>query len=62
MKKNKSENIQRITISVPKTLLDTIDQLTENAAVSRTKWFINAALEKVEYEKKFSIDRIVFKC
>jgi len=54
-----AKNNIRITLTLPKEILDQIDEHINAQYITRTKWFIEAAKDRVEKEKKIMIDKIV---
>ncbi len=54
-----SKNNVRITLTLPKEILEQIDDHITKQYITRTKWFIEAAKDRIEKEKKLLIDKIV---
>lgn len=60
MKQSKNtKQLTRIGISVPNELLQFIDKYTEENFISRSKWFIDAAKEKMERDNLNRLDKII---
>lgn len=53
------KTLKRINLSLPEDLLEEIEKNIEENYLTRTKWFIDAALMKLAKEKDTKIDRIV---
>jgi len=49
----------RITLTLPKEVLSHIDEHIRTQYLTRTKWFIEAAKDRVEKEKKITLERII---
>lgn len=58
---NKKINVKRVSIDFPDYILDQIDAICNETFITRRKWFIDAANEKLEKEKLNKIDMIVRK-
>lgn len=56
--KTKSE-IKRVSIDIPINILDQIDTACEEQFITRRKWFIDAALSKIEKNKIEKIDSMI---
>lgn len=54
-----SKNNIRITLTLPKEILDQVDEHIAHQYINRTKWFVEAARDRIEKEKKILIDNIV---
>jgi hypothetical protein len=59
--KNQEYKAKRASFDMPEYILDQIDAICKESFITRRKWFIDAALEKLEREKIDKIDRIVKK-
>lgn len=57
----KKTNLKRITLDIPDYILEEIDAICEANFITRRKWFIDAANEKLKREKLEKIDMIVRK-
>ena len=53
-----SEN-KRVLITLPADILFTVDKHIKNEHITRTKWFVDAALDKIKKDNKKRIDEIV---
>ena len=51
--------LKRINLSLPHDIFDEIEQSIQDNYLTRTKWFIDAALMKLSKEKELKIDRVV---
>jgi len=50
---------KRVSLDFPSDLLEQIDEICKDSFMSKRKWFIDAAKEKLEKETSSKIDRIV---
>lgn len=53
------DNKKRVSLDLPVELVVIIDQICKDNFITRRKWFIDAAKEKLEKENNDKIDRIV---
>lgn len=53
------KNLKRINLSLPEDLFEEIEKSIDENYLTRTKWFVDAALMKLEKDKDSKIDRIV---
>lgn len=58
---NKKIDVKRVSLDFPNYILDQIDAICEENFITRRKWFIDAANEKLEKDKLNKIDMIVRK-
>jgi metal-responsive CopG/Arc/MetJ family transcriptional regulator len=58
---DKKKAIKRVSIDFPIFLLEKIDSICETNFMTRRKWFIDAASEKLEKERSNQIDMLVRK-
>ena len=56
-----SSNKKRILVSLPIEVLDKIDAHIKKEHITRTKWFIDAAYNKIAKDNKRRVDEIVNK-
>lgn len=56
-----SSNKKRILISLPREVLKEIDDHIEKEYITRTKWFIDAAYDKINKDRRKMIDDVVSK-
>lgn len=54
-----TNNTKRVSIDFPKELLEQIDNLCKKDFISKRKWFIDAAIDKLEKESNRKIDKLV---
>ena len=54
-----SSNKKRILISLPREVLKEIDNHIKKEYITRTKWFIDAAYDKIKKDRKRIIDDVV---
>ena len=52
-------NKKRVSLDLPPELIGIIDQICKDNFITRRKWFIDAAKEKLEKENNDKIDKIV---
>lgn len=57
----KKLNLKRISLDVPDHIVEQIDKICEESFITRRKWFIDAASEKLEKDKLNKIDMVVRK-
>jgi metal-responsive CopG/Arc/MetJ family transcriptional regulator len=57
----KKINVKRISIDFPDHILNQIDKICDENFITRRKWFIDAANEKLEKDNLNKIDMIVRK-
>ena len=57
----KKINVKRISIDFPDHILNQIDKICDESFITRRKWFIDAANEKLEKDKLNKIDMLVRK-
>lgn len=57
----KKVNVKRISLDFPDYMIERIDKICDESFITRRKWFIDAANEKLEKEKLNKIDMIVRK-
>ena len=57
----KKLNVKRVSLDFPDYILDQIDKICEETFITRRKWFIDAANEKLEKDNLNKIDMIVRK-
>ena len=50
---------KRVSLDFPINLLDQIDEICKDSFMSKRKWFIDAAIDKLEKESDKKIDKIV---
>jgi|GEM_PF-1800733 len=50
---------RRLSLDFPNDLLKQIDHICKENYISKRKWFIEAAIDKLEKENSIKIDRIV---
>ena len=50
---------KRVSIDFPSELLEHIDTICKESFISKRKWFIDAAVDKLEKESSEKIDKIV---
>ena len=55
----KKAPLRRINLSLPEDLFIEIEKSIEENYLTRTKWFVDAALMKLSKEKDAKIDRVV---
>ena len=60
MATQKTEKIQ-ITIKVPKSILEEIDQVCQATYITRTTWFINAARGTLKHKRNKKIGDVLEK-
>lgn len=48
---NKKDETARISLSLPKTILDEINSICSACFVSRSHWFLQASIEKLKNDK-----------
>ncbi len=58
---NKKLKLKRISLDIPESILEQIDKICDETFITRRKWFIDAANEKLEKEQLNKIDMIVRK-
>lgn len=51
----------RISITLPEHVVEEIDQHIAKQYITRTKWFIDAAKDKIEKDTKDMVNKIVHK-
>ena len=56
-----SSSKKRILVSLPIEVLDEIDAHIKKEHITRTKWFVDAAYDKIKKDTKRRIDEIVNK-
>lgn len=49
----------RITFSIPIEILEKIDVNVKKSYITRSKWIIDAIIDRIDKEEKLEIDRIV---
>jgi metal-responsive CopG/Arc/MetJ family transcriptional regulator len=54
-----NKNNTRITLTLPKEILETIDQHIKKQYINRTKWFVEASKDRIEKENKLLLDKVV---
>ena len=57
----KKINTKRISLDFPDYMMEQIDKICDENFITRRKWFIDAANEKLEKEKLNKIDMVVRK-
>lgn len=57
----KKINVKRVSLDFPNSILDQIDKFCDENFITRRKWFIDAANEKLEKDNLNKIDMIVRK-
>lgn len=57
----KKLNMKRLSLDFPEYMVDQIDKICDENFITRRKWFIDAANEKLDKEKLDKIDMIVRK-
>lgn len=57
----KKINLKRISLDLPDNIIEQIDKICEESFITRRKWFIDAANEKLEKDKLNRIDMVVRK-
>lgn len=57
----KKINLKRISLDVPDYIIEQIDKFCEESFITRRKWFIDAASDKIEKDKLNKIDMVVRK-
>ena len=50
---------KRVSLDFPTEVLDKIDDICKKNFISKRKWFIDAAIDKLEKEKSQTIDKVV---
>lgn len=60
MTADKTEKIQ-ISIKVPKSILEEIDQLCKTNYISRTSWFVSAARNTLKHQRTSKMEKILSK-
>jgi len=55
----KKLNLKRVSLDLPDYMLDQIDKICDEHFITRRKWFIDAANEKLEKDRLNKIDLIV---
>lgn len=50
---------KRVSLDFPKDLLERIDLICKESFISKRKWFIDAAIDKLEKEEVKKIDKLV---
>ncbi len=58
---NKKCNVKRVSIDIPDYIIDQVDEICAKDFLTRRKWFIDAAKEKLEKDKLNIFDIIVNK-
>ena len=58
---NNTKNVKRVSLDFPDYILERIDLICKESFITRRKWFIDAANEKLEKDKLDKIDMIVRK-
>jgi hypothetical protein len=58
---SKKANVKRVSLDFPDYILDQIDEICDKNFITRRKWFIDAANEKLEKDNLNKIDMIVRK-
>jgi len=53
--------IRRVSLDFPESILDQIDNICRETFITRRKWFIDAANDKLQKDKLNKIDMIVRK-
>lgn len=53
--------VKRVSLDLPLDIIDQIDEDCRANYISKRKWFIDAAIEKIERDKLNKIDMIVKK-
>ena len=53
--------IKRVSLDFPESILDQIDNICRETFITRRKWFIDAANDKLQKDKLNKIDMIVRK-
>ncbi len=53
--------VKRVSLDFPENILEQIDNICKDTFITRRKWFIDAANEKLEKDKLEKIDMIVRK-
>lgn len=57
----KKINVKRVSLDFPDHILERIDKICEENFITRRKWFIDAANEKLEKDNLDKIDMLVRK-
>ncbi len=55
----KKKKLARITLSFPEDTLQEIDMVIEQNFLTRTKWFLDAAVNKLQKDKQKGIDDVI---
>lgn len=50
---------RRVSLDFPIEVLEDIDKICKKSFISKRKWFIDAAIDKLEKEKSQKIDKVV---
>jgi hypothetical protein len=61
MSQNLNSKIKRLSLDFPEYIVNQIDNICRDTFITRRKWFIDAANEKLERDKLNKIDMIVRK-
>jgi metal-responsive CopG/Arc/MetJ family transcriptional regulator len=56
---NSPISTKRVSLDIPINLLEQIDEICKESFMSKRKWFIDAAIDKLEKENYKKIDKIV---
>jgi metal-responsive CopG/Arc/MetJ family transcriptional regulator len=56
---NSEITTKRVSLDIPSDILDQIDKICKESFISKRKWFIDAAKDKLEKERSKKIDKIV---
>lgn len=57
----KPQNVKRVSLDMPNHIIDKIDKICAENFITRRKWFIDAANDKLEKYELNKIDMIVRK-
>lgn len=58
---SKKVNVKRVSLDFPDYILEQVDKICDENFITRRKWFIDAANEKLEKDNLNRIDMIVRK-
>ena len=61
MSTKQEQPIKRVSLDFPESILDQIDIICRETFITRRKWFIDAAYDKLQKDKMNKIDMIVRK-
>ena len=54
-------DVKRISLDIPNRIIDQVDLICDDTFITRRKWFIDAANEKLDRDKLNKIDMVVRK-